>query len=115
MQERHWKYSCITALLIAGIASISIAQDMPAAARGAQSGRGAYGFVSTLERQVGLTPEQTDAVRGLLAAQRQKSQAMREETDNKIRALLNPDQQKKFDEVLAEQKARFSRNRQAAS
>jgi hypothetical protein len=68
-----------------------------------------------LEKKVGLTPEQRDAVRGLLAEQRQKSQALREETDNKIRAMLNPDQQKKFDEVVAEQKSRFSRNKTSAS
>ena len=68
------------------------------AARGGRSGRGAFGFIATLERKVGLTPEQRDAVRGLLAEQRQKSQAMREETDGKIRALLNPEQQKKFDD-----------------
>jgi len=71
--------------------------------------------MSILERKVGLTPEQRDAVRGLLAEQRQKSQALREETDGKIRAILNPEQQKKFDEVLAQQKARFSRNKSSAS
>jgi hypothetical protein len=91
-----------------------MAQDGAAARGGARSGRGSYGFIATLERQVGLTPEQRDAVRGLLAEQRQKSQAMREETDSKIRAILNPDQQKKFDAVLAEQKTRFARKSQGA-
>jgi Spy/CpxP family protein refolding chaperone len=67
---------------------------------------GGFGFASLLERTVGLTPEQRDAVRGLLAQQREKSQALRQETDTKIRALLNADQQKKFDAMLAEQKAR---------
>ena len=71
------------------------------------------GFVAILERKVGLTPEQRDSVRGLLAEQRQKSQALREETDHKIRAILNPEQQQKFDEVLAEQKSRFSRSKQS--
>jgi hypothetical protein len=115
MNHRRLKFGWMTVLVVAGLASMTMAQGVPAAARGGPSGRGAYGFVSTLEREVGLTPEQTDTVRGLLAAQRQKSQAMREETDGKIRALLNPEQQKKFDEVLAEQKARFARNRAAAS
>src|SRR6185295_98625 len=99
MNQRQWKSSWITVLVVAGLASMSMAQDKPAAAHSAGSGRGAFGFVSTLERKVGLTPEQRDSVRGLLAEQRQKTQAMREETDNKIRALLNPEQQKKFDEV----------------
>ncbi len=108
------KSSWITVLVVAGLASVSMAQNMPDAARGAHSGRGAFGFASTLEHKVGLTPEQRDAVRGLLAEQRQKSQALREETDSKIRGLLNPEQQKKFDEVLAEQKARFTRKNQGA-
>jgi Spy/CpxP family protein refolding chaperone len=101
-------------MVFASLASVSIAQDLPAARSSAKTGRGVYGFVSTLERKVGLTPEQRDAVRGLLAEQRQKSQALREETDGKIRAILNPEQQKKFDEVLAEQKSRFSRKNQGA-
>jgi Spy/CpxP family protein refolding chaperone len=117
MNDRRWKFSWMTLLMVAGLASMSMAQDGTAAAsRGSRSGsgRGAFGFVATLERQVGLTPEQRDAVRGLLAEQRQKSQAMREETDNKIRALLNPDQQKKFDEVVAELKNRSTRKNQGA-
>src|SRR5471032_1275468 len=115
MNRSSWKWSWITVLMVAGLASMSMAQDVPAAARNsARGGRGMFGFVSTLERQVGLTPEQRDAVRGLLAEQRQKSQAMREETDGKIRALLNPEQQKKFDEVLAQQKNRSPRKNQGA-
>ena len=114
--NKRWKSSWMTVLVVAGLASVSMAQNVPAAARSsARSGRGMYGFAATLESQVGLTPEQRDAVRGLLAEQRQKSQALREETDGKIRAILNPDQQKKFDNVLVEQKARFARNRPSAS
>jgi hypothetical protein len=115
MNRRHCKSHWMTVLMILGVASMSIAQQAPAGARNNRSGRGAYGFVATLEKKVGLTPEQRDAIRGLLAEQRQKSQALREDTDNKIRAMLNPDQQKKFDEVVAEQKSRFARNKQSAS
>ena len=115
MNRKHWTASCMTILMVAGLSAMSVAQDGAAAARSARSGRGAFGFIATLERQVGLTPEQRDAVRGLLADQRQKSQALREDTDGKIRAMLNPDQQKKFDAVLADQKARFARNRPSAS
>jgi len=106
MNQKHWKASWMTILMVAGLSAMSMAQDGAAAARSARSGRSAFGFISTLERQVGLTPEQRDAVRGLLADQRQKSQALREDTDGKIRALLNPEQQKKFDEVLAQLKSR---------
>jgi Spy/CpxP family protein refolding chaperone len=105
----------MTVVVVAGLSALSLAQSAPTPARSARSGRGAFGFIATLEQKVGLTPEQRDAVRGLLAEQRQKSQAMREETDGKIRAMLNPEQQKKFDDVLADQKARFARNRPSAS
>jgi hypothetical protein len=114
MNQSKMKMSWVTVLMLAGLASWGIAQEMPAARSNAKAGRGNVGFVATLEHKVGLTPEQRDAVRGLLAEQRQKSQALREETDAKIRAILNPDQQKKFDDVLAEQKTRFSRKSQGA-
>ena len=114
MQRQCWKSGWMTVLVVTGIAAMSLAQDVPAAARAAKGGRGMVGFVATLERKVGLTPEQRDSVRGLLAEQRQKKQAITEETDKKIRAILNPEQQQKFDEVLAEQKSRFSRKNQGA-
>jgi len=67
-------------------------------------GRGSGGFIAGLDHSVGLTPEQRDAVHGLLAEQRRASQALREQTDVKIRAVLTPDQQKKFDAFLSQQK-----------
>ncbi len=76
----------------------------PAAAPNATHGR--FGYAARLEKEVGLTPEQRDGVRGLLAEQRQKSQAIREETDARIRALLNIEQQKKFDAFKAQNKAK---------
>lgn len=114
MSLKQVKGSWMTVLLMAGLAAVSMAQDGPVAARSARPGRGGSGFVSTLERRVGLTPEQSDAVRGLMAQQRQQSLALREETDGKIRALLNPDQQKKFDAVITEQKAFRARRPQAS-
>ena len=114
MHRPCWKSGWMTVLFVTGLTAMSLAQDMPAAARAAKNSRGAFGFAATLERKVGLTPEQRDSVRGLLAEQRQKSQALREETDRKIRAVLNPEQQQKFDEVLAEQKSRFSRKNKGA-
>ncbi len=103
MHRPCWKSGWMTVLFVTGLTAMSLAQDMPAAARAAKNSRGAFGFAATLERKVGLTPEQ-----------RQKSQALREETDRKIRAVLNPEQQQKFDEVLAEQKSRFSRKNKGA-
>jgi hypothetical protein len=105
------KSSWITVLVVAGLASVSLAQEVPAAHAGMKTGRGAYGFVAMIDHKVGFSLEQKDAVRGLLAEQREKSRALRQETDRKIRGLLNPDQQKKFDAVLAEQKASAQRKR----
>ena len=114
MLRQNCKSSWMTILVVTGLAAMSMAQDAPAARNGTRGARGGSGFVATLEHKVGLTPEQRDSVRGLLAAQHQKSQALREETDQKIRAILNPEQQVKFDQVLAEQKSRFGRKSQGA-
>src|SRR5947209_17997354 len=114
--NKTWKYLCV-GMLVASQFGTAIAAS-PLAANGASprrgnasgSNRGAgFGFAAVLDRSVGFTPEQRDAVRGLLADQRQKTQAMREQTDSKIRSLLNADQQKKFDAFLADQKARRSK------
>ncbi len=111
MNKKRWMSGCIVALMAAGLSGVVMAQEMSGASR-VRPARGTTGFISTLEQKVGLTPEQRDSVRGLLADQRQKTQAMREETDSKIRALLTPEQQKKFDDVLAAQKARrFQKNK----
>ncbi len=96
-------------MILGSLAAPVLAQDAVPAGRPA---RGSYGFVTTLERKVGLSPEQRDAVRGLLAEQRQKTQAVRDATDDKIRGLLNSEQQKKFDAMLADQKA--NRNKKKA-
>jgi hypothetical protein len=112
--QKNWQ-SLVVGLITAGsLAGGAWAASTPQRSRAgthqaaskASSSRGGYGVASMLDKTVGLTPEQKDSVQGLLADQRQKSQALREETDAKIRAVLTPDQQKKFDELLAEQKAR---------
>ena len=92
--------------------SASLGADAPTASTSARMGRGrpgGFGFVGALRRDVGLTPEQEDAVRGILAQQREQTAAIRESTDKKIRALLNAEQQKKFDAVVAQFKARRGR------
>jgi hypothetical protein len=113
---RNWKQQMSAGLLLAGLAGFGWAQEgaLPAAttsghqAAGAR-GRGGFGFLATLERAVGLNAEQRDAVRGLLATQRQKTEALRRDTDGKIRGLLTAEQQKKFDVLRAEQQSRRNR------
>jgi Spy/CpxP family protein refolding chaperone len=113
--KKTWQQWAVGILIVGSFASGGIAQEAPlppaathshtagASARGRSSG---FGFAALLERTISLTPEQSDAVRGLLAEQRRQNQTLREQTDSKIRALLNPEQQKKFDAFLAEQKTR---------
>lgn len=90
------------------------------------AGRGYTGFQRRLEHALGLSPEQREAVHGLLAQQHEELQTLREtmqpkyaeiqeQTDAKIRALLNPEQQKKFDALVAQQKqSRHVRSRRAS-
>jgi len=101
MQTVTWK----KAVLMVGLMA-SFVPGLIAAQPGDAPGRGSFGYMARLERSVGLSPEQRDAVRGLMAEQRQKTQAVREETDGKIRGLLTADQQKKYDAFRAQNKAR---------
>ena len=108
MQTNTWVRTTLALVLVRALTMTAYAQEGVAA-------RGFTGFQNRIERAVGLNAEQKDAVRGLLAQQNQtlrslrddvntKSAAIRQETDAKIRALLSPEQQKKFDTFLAKQK-----------
>src|SRR5690348_1208844 len=116
MQSRQWMHSLICLMLIrslvlsafaaepipssnaGGAPSASVLSHNRAGYRGA--GRGFTGFQRRLEHALGLTPEQREAVHGLLAQQHEQLQALREtmepkyrdiqeQTDARIRALLN--------------------------
>ena len=121
--QKTWQQFTTGLLLVGSLVSVGLAQEPGSAAKnpaghskpGMTFRSGGFGFLSSLDRSVGLSPEQRDAVRGLLAAQREQSQALREQTDTKIRAVLNGDQQKKFDQLLAEQKAQRARRIARAS
>lgn len=103
MNDRHGIW---TAMVMAAFLSVT-AMSPALAAENARPGlRGNGGFAGTLQRQLGLTVEQHEAVRGLLAEQREQQQAIRAKTDERIRALLTPDQKKKFDAYVAQQKQR---------
>ena len=144
MQTRHGLRTLISLMLIRALALSAFAQEpvaSPAAAghAGAVAGkghrfsggagrgfRGFNGFQSKLEHALGLTPEQREAVHGLLAQQHEelrvlreasepKYAAVQEQTDAKIRALLNPEQQKKFDVLVAQQKESRSARRRRTS
>jgi hypothetical protein len=115
MSKKYWYHTLLGMIVLRGLAGSAIAQEpaLPPGAEGAAVSshghwngvRGSNGFVAMLEKTVGLSPEQQDTVRGLLSQQHEQVAALREQTDAKIRALLNPEQQKKFDAMLAKQKS----------
>ena len=140
MQNRHWIRTILSLMVIRAMVLSVYAQDIvgsPVTEPPAQSSsrmhgnraganRGYSGFQHRLEQAVGLTPEQRDAVRGLLAQQHEELRALRagiepkyasiqEQTDTKIRSLLNPEQQKKFDSFVAQQKATSASRRRRTS
>ena len=119
MQMKHWLHTAVCLSLIRALVLTAYAQEplppaavanpgpgksMAASQHRYGSGRGSFGFQGQLEKAVGLTPEQRDAVHGLMAQQREQLASVREQTDGKIRALLNAEQQKKFDAFLEQQK-----------
>ncbi len=127
MHDKHWHTALMGLLVLGTMALPVLAQDAELAASRMETKGGSSplrsaglarrgGFAAKLEKTLGLTPEQRDAVRGLLAQQHQqmtalrqetapKYQSVRSETDAKIRGLLNPEQQKKFDALITQQKA----------
>ena len=130
MKKKHWLHTALSLVLIRAMALTAYAQDplppaavanpgpaksVSAAQHRTGSGRGSFGFQGQLEKAVGLTPEQRDAVRGLMAQQREQLASVREQTDGKIRALLNVEQQKKFDAFLEQQKQERSARYRRAS
>ena len=139
MQHCQWQHVVLSLLVIGGLTVPGWAQDgsAPAAttANPVSVGRGRWnrsGFSrgpSSFERRLrtlGLTPEQLDAVHGILAQQREQFRALREETDpkyasileqtdSKIRTMLNPEQQQKFDKLVAQQKAERAQRRLRSS
>ena len=121
--QKHFR-SMLTLAVAAQLVGTLWAQEAPhsptRASHGVEAGRTSnsqnlrkgYGFLAMLQQTVNLNAEQQDAVRGLLAEQREQMATLRDKTDGKIRAVLTPDQQRKFDAFLTAQKAE-RKNRKA--
>ncbi len=80
-------------------------------------------ILKRLDSKLGLTADQRDKVAALLNQELPKGDALRQETDGKfkalresfraqMRALLNPDQIKKYDEMVAQSDARMRKQDQ---
>lgn len=127
MQTCHWQQTLISLMLMGTLTLPCFATRAESSAnKGAHKRSGMAGgwsrFEAKLDHTLGLSVEQKEAVRGLLAQQHQelrglragiepKYQTIQEQTDAKIRALLNPEQQKKFDVMVAQQKEWRSRKK----
>jgi len=106
--SQSWKLRALTLALLAGCLGTATINASAADKAGASRRGAGFGFLATIDRSVGLSPEQRDTIKGLMAQQREEMRKIRETTDVKIRAVLTGEQQKKFDAFLAEQKAKRS-------
>ena len=87
--------------------------------RSAGGGRGPGRMAEQMKTDLNLTDEQSQAIKkifdesrkrndfGQVMSQCPRMKEMREKHNTQIRALLNPDQQKRFDEIIAEREKKF--------
>jgi hypothetical protein len=88
-------------------------------------GRGGRGHLERLQHELDLTPDQRDSVRAILerhrpgfdsvwADTRPRYETLRDQVRSDIRAQLNPDQQQRYDDMIArldaERRAREEKN-----
>ena len=110
-------------LAIPALAQDAAQQDQPAA--GAKEQRRGGAFLEELTQKLSLTPDQVTQVKAINGAtakqmralqedaslaepdRRAKAKSIRQDQQSKIRALLTPDQQTKYDALLAEQRAKY--------
>ena len=86
---------------------------------GGPGGRGPGRMIEQMKTDLNLTDEQYQAVKKVFDDSRKRNdfgqvmsqcpgvKEMREKHDNEIRALLNPDQQKRFNEIAVEREKKF--------
>lgn len=100
---------------VTGAALTGLYRSRASAGRGDRGGRHEQRF-EKMRQELGLTDQQTAEVRSILDQTRNEYRTLREElrprfeeprmrARTKIRALLNADQQKKFDALVAQQDA----------
>jgi Spy/CpxP family protein refolding chaperone len=68
--------------------------------------------VDHLAEKLSLTADQKTAVKKIFDEQKAKHESTMKETDDKIAALLTPDQKKEFEEMKAERKEKMKERRE---
>ncbi len=124
--SRKWMAIALGLTLVLGM-SIGIVLDrsvLGVSAEGSRRvhrGEGGRGrFLARLTAELGLSAEQQATLEGTLSTNREEAHAfwqearqafskLREEYREQIRALLDPDQRVRFEEILAEEEARHRR------
>lgn len=117
----------LASVLVISCCALTAQSDAPPPPPGQMQGRGGpERQLQQLTERLSLTADQQSQVKGLLAEQRQKMEALRDssqgappdraqmeairnDTDTKINALLNDDQKAKFAAWQQERKARMGR------
>jgi protein CpxP len=139
MFRRH-VIAVVAASLITGASVLSLAQESqpatqaPSASSSDKQGHGKHGKqdpaerVQKLSKKLNLSSEQQTKVQGILESQQQQMQSLRQDTSlsaqdrkakaadlrqstsSQIRAVLNADQQKKFDQMEQKHKQRMAKH-----
>ena len=139
MFRRH-VIAVVAASLIAGASAFSFGQESqpatqaPSASSSDKQGHGKHGKqdpaerVQKLSKKLNLSSEQQTKVQGILESQQQQMQSLRQDTSlsaqdrkakaadlrqstsSQIRAVLNADQQKKFDQMEQTHKQRMPKH-----
>jgi hypothetical protein len=111
---------------VTGAALDGIYRARSEAGRGRWGGRGGpNGFVEALRDELKLSDEQVVKIRGILEEMRREFpppklsecpgfKEMRERTNERLKTVLTPEQQKRFDEFNAQRDARFKNRSPAA-
>lgn len=103
---------CVTGVAVSGLYRSRASVDRPEAREKAMHER-----FENMRRELNLTDEQTTAVRAILDETREQYRALRTElrprfeeprqkARTRIRALLSPEQQQRFDVMMAQQDAK---------
>ncbi len=123
MRSRKWMWATLVLTLILGMSlGVRLDRNLHFWSHGHDSESRSRRFMSMLEKELELSSEQKENLTKVLAANREKADAfwsdtrnsyaeLRKEFRKQIRSVLNPEQQERFDAMMAEVDARREERR----
>ncbi len=123
MRSRKWMWATLVLTLILGMSlGVLLDRNIDFWSHGHDSESRSRRFMSMLEKELELSSEQKENLTKVLAANREKADAfwsdtrnsyaeLRKEFRKQIRSVLNPEQQERFDAMMAEVDARREERR----